>query len=95
MFSSGKKIFKFIRCTIDIVNVILGIGVVALAVMTFLNTASNLWLFPVIFLMGATMNLLTGIKHLLTEKRGSGIAMLVIAAVIYVIAFVSYGAIGG
>lgn len=95
MFSSGKKIYKVIRCIIDILNVILGVGVVALAVLTFLDTASNMWMFPVIFLMGGTMNLLTGIKHLLTEKTGSGIAMFVTAAVIYAMSFISYRAIGG
>lgn len=95
MASSGGKLKKAIRIIIDFLNVVIGIGAVVLAVMTFLDTQNNKWMFPLIFLLGAAMNLLTAIKHLMTERRISGIIMLFFGLLLTGIAYASRIAIGG
>ena len=95
MFSSGKKSSKVIRIIIDILNVILGIAAIVMAVITFINTSANAWMFPFIFLMGTLMNLLTGIKHIMSERKAQGIVLLVAAVVLGAITYASYVAVGG
>ncbi len=95
MFSTENKFRKIIRTIIDIFNAVLGIGAVVFAVMAFIDTAGNRWMFPVIFVMGGAMNLLTGIKYFMTDKRNAGIITIAAAAILVVISIMSYIAIGG
>ena len=95
MFATENRFQKIIRIIIDIINVVLGIGVVVLAVMAFINTADNKWMFPIIFLMGGGMNLLTGIKFFINDRNSSGIMAIVAAGLLMVISVMSYMAIGG
>lgn len=92
---SGNRLHKVIRSIIDVLNVLVGIAVVVLAVLTFINTTQNMWMFPIIFLAGAVMNLLTGIKYLLTERMISGIVVIVFGIFLSAVSFFSYYAIGG
>ena len=86
---------KVVRLIIDIFNVLLGIAAIVLTVMVFVNTEKNMWAFPIIFTVGATMNLITGIKHFMSDKKVSGIIAEVAAVLLGVFAFVCYRAIGG
>lgn len=95
MTSSGGGFKKAIRVIIDFFNVVIGIGAVVLAVMTFLDTQNNKWIFPLIFLFGAAMNLLTAVKHLMTKRRATGIIMLFVSLLLVGIAYASRTAIGG
>ena len=95
MFATDNKFKKTVRIIMDIINVLIGIAVVVLAVLTFMNTAGNAWMFPIIFILGGTMNLLTGIKHLMWDRKVNGIVLLVVAAIIYGVAYASYVAVGG
>lgn len=95
MFASENKFQKIIRTILDILNVLLGVGVVVLAVMAFINTDNNKWLFPIIFMVGGVMNLFTGIKAMMTDRKATGIVSVVAAAVLAVISIMSYIAIGG
>ncbi|MCM1308614.1 MAG: hypothetical protein NC223_08455 [Butyrivibrio sp.] len=95
MASSGGKFKKAVRIIIDFLNVVIGIGAVVLAVITFLDTQNNKWMFPLIFLLGAAMNLLTAVKHLMTERRVTGAIMLFVSLLLTGIAYVSRIAIGG
>lgn len=95
MFSSGKRFPRVIRIIIDILNVILGLAAVVFAVLTFMNTQNNAWMFPVIFIIGGAMNFLTGIKHLMNDRKVNGIILEVVAVIVWVIAYLSYVAVGG
>ncbi len=86
---------KIVRLVIDILNVILGVGAIVLAVLAFLDTKGNMWAFPIIFILGASMNFITGIKHFMSDKKAAGIIAEAAAVVIGIFAFVSYRAIGG
>ncbi len=94
MSSAGGKLKKAVRIIIDFLNVAIGAGAVALAVMTFLDTQGNKWMFPLIFLLGAAMNLLTAIKHLMTERRVTGIIMVFVAMLLVGISYATGIAIG-
>ena len=95
MFSSGKKVSRVIRIIIDILNVLLGIAAVVFAVLTFMNTQDNAWMFPIIFIIGGAMNFFTGIKHLMSDRKVNGIILEVAAVVVWIIAYLSYVAVGG
>ena len=42
MFATDNKLKKAVRIILDIINVLVGIAVVVLAVLTFMNTAKNI-----------------------------------------------------
>lgn len=95
MYSSGNKIQRIIRVVIDGLNVILGVSAIVLAVMVFLATEKNMWMFPIIFTVGGTMNFITGVKYFMTDRRVPGIVSEVVAVVLFVIAYISFLAVGG
>ena len=55
----------------------------------------NKSMFHIIFSIGGLMNMLTGIKYLMTDRKVSGIISEVVAVILFVVAYVSYLAIGG
>lgn len=93
--TKSNRTERKIRLAIDILNVIIGIAVTGLALIAFLNTKDNMHLFPYIFLLGGSMELLTGIKFFITDMKLQGFIMEGFAAVIYFIAIASHIAIGG
>ena len=95
MFSTDNKLKKAVRIIIDIVNVVIGVATVVFAVLTFLNTTENAWMFPIIFLLGGVMNLITGIKHLMWDRKVNGIILLIVAAALFGVAYAAYVAVGG
>lgn len=95
MFSSGSKVQKIFRIIIDIMNIIVGIAVVIFAILTFVNTEKNSWMFAIVFLGGGIMNLLTGIKGIMTDRTGWAIAMFGFAIALFVVSYLSYRIIGG
>jgi hypothetical protein len=95
MFSSGRRSSKVVRIIIDVLNIILGVAAIVMAVITFINTTANAWMFPLIFLVGALMNLLTGIKHMMCERKAQGVVLLVVSVVLLILTYASYVAVGG
>lgn len=95
MFSSGRRSSKVIRIIIDVLNIILGVAAIVMAVITFINTTANAWMFPLIFLIGALMNLLTGVKHMMCERKAQGVVLLVAAVILSILTYASYVAVGG
>lgn len=93
--SGGNTLHRIVRLIIDIVNVIIGIAVVVLAILAFINTGANMWMFPLIFLLGGIMNTVTGIKYMMTDKFTIGIVAEAVSALLYIVSYVSYTAIGG
>ena len=95
MDSGGDKFQRIIRIIIDCVNVVLGVAAILLAVMVFLNTQNNRWMFPIIFCVGGTMNCITGIKNFMTDRKVSGIIAEIVSIILFIIAYVSFLALGG
>ena len=62
-FERRKRPFRHLGKVVDIINIILSVVVIACAVIVALNRAENLFLFPVIFLCTAMINLVLAIKY--------------------------------
>lgn len=77
-----ERILRRVRLVIDVLNVALGAAVIGLAVYTFLDAAGRRHMFPYIFYLGALVNLITGIKHTISDKRLYGIVVWIFAAVL-------------
>lgn len=81
---SSKKHTKN-NLIIEVLNLALGIAIIVLAIMTFLNTQKYAFLFPIIFLLGAIMNGTTAIKNFLGANRGRGIVALIVTIVLLMV----------
>ena len=93
---SGKNNFqKVVRLIIDVLNVIFGIAAIVLSLFVFVIAGNIKWMFHIIFSIGGLMNMMTGIKYLMTDRKVSGIISEVVAVILFVVAYVSYLAIGG
>ena len=70
---------------LDMAHLILGIAIVILAVLSFINPEGNIMLFPLVFLLAALLNAISGVFELKTcgrDKKGfrMGIFLLLLAA---------------
>lgn len=95
MFSKENRTQRVIRIIIEIMTSLVGVAAVVLAVFTFINARANSFMFPIIFILGAGMNILSGIKYIMTGNKGGAIARMIVGAVLIGIAAASYVAIGG
>lgn len=57
----SRKSMRKTALTMDVVNIIIGLVIVALAVVSFLNPKNHMFLLPVIFFLGAALNVMNGI----------------------------------
>ena len=79
---------------LDMAHLILGIAIVILAVLSFINPEGNHMLFPLVFLLAALLNAVSGIFECETwgrdkKKRRQGILQLVLAALLAVLGILS------
>ena len=95
MFGKGKlKNSRNLPMMLDILHIIIGLAVVILAALTFLNPDGNRILLPLIFLLAGFLNAVNGyyrIKESGRDKRRrlKGISILGLAAVLLVICVLS------
>lgn len=82
MASKKERLLRKIRIAIDVINVILSIAVVALTVYTFMDAHNRMGLFPNIFFLGAVINVITGIKHMISDKKLQGMGVMVFAVIL-------------
>lgn len=86
--------FRNMTLVIDWVHIVIGVLIVLMAIVAFLNPESNMILFPVIFLLAAALNLLNGIHRYRQggrekRKKVAGIGQLFIALFLFSIAIIS------
>ena len=74
MASKRERAFRKVRVVIDVVNIILSIAVVGITVYTFMDVHNRMHIFPGIFYLGALINAITGVKHVISDKQWQGIA---------------------
>lgn len=79
---------------LDYTHIGIGIIIVVLAVVSFLNPEGNMALFPLIFLLAGIMNLMSGLYHLREcgrdkKKKISAVAGTVIGALLVLLCIVS------
>lgn len=79
---------------VDLIHIVLGIVIVVLAVISFLNPEENMLLFPIIFLLAAVLNLINGVFKIRLagrekKKKVPGIVILLFAFLLLFLAVVS------
>lgn len=57
---AGKKLSKNSRFMLDLIHIVIGLAIVVMAVISFLNPDTHLTLFPVIFFLAAVLNFVNG-----------------------------------
>lgn len=89
------KLLRKICFYLDIVNSILGIGIIVLGIIILINISAHVKLFPVLFLLALFMNLGLAFKHYLNDSKGKYILLLVISALLLMITFIGFVATWG
>lgn len=79
---------------LDMIHVAVGILIVILAILAFLNPEDNMILFPVIFMLAGLLNLLNGLERFKNgrgqkKKRAYAILLLVTAGILFVLCMIS------
>ena len=79
---------------LDMIHILIGILIIVLAVIAFVDPEKNKMLFPVIFFLGATLNLVTGRMYLKMyprqkNKRKAAIGYSIAGALIMILCVVS------
>ena len=79
---------------LDTMHIVIGIVIVLLAVISFMNPEDNMFFFPIIFLLAAILNLATGNYKLRRNKRNqrqkiTAIGQMIFGSVLITLAVVS------
>lgn len=79
---------------VDLVHIVVGILIVVLAVVSFLNTEEYMFLLPVIFLLAGTLNLIHGIYKVRLsgrekKKKAAGVAVVLFGVFLAALAVIS------
>ena len=79
---------------LDTMHIVIGIVIVLLAVISFMNPEDNMFFFPIIFLLAAILNLATGNYKLRRSKRNqrqkiTAIGQMIFGSVLITLAVVS------
>ena len=65
----NRKSQRAAEFVLNITHIVIGVIIVILAVLAFLNPAENMLLFPVIFLLAAVLNLINGVSRIRRSNR--------------------------
>ncbi|MBE5971761.1 MAG: hypothetical protein E7246_04455 [Lachnoclostridium sp.] len=79
---------------LDTMHILIGIVIVLLAAVSFLNPEEYMFFFPVIFLLAAILNLVTGNHKLRRSKRNqrqkiTAVGQMIFGSLLFVLAVVS------
>lgn len=79
---------------LDAAHIVIGIVIVVLAVISFLNPEDHMLLFPVIFLLAAVLNIVNGVYKIRMggrekKRKASGILVLLFGLLLLALAVVS------
>ena len=79
---------------VDMFHILVGIAIVILGVISFLNPEGNMLLFPIIFLLAAVLNMANGIYRVRQNKREkkkkmAGLSLILFGIVLMFLAVVS------
>lgn len=79
---------------VDVLHIVVGILIVTLAVISFLNPEDHMFLFPVIFFLAGMLNLVNGIYKIRLsgrekKKKAAGIAVLMFGFLLIALTVIS------
>ena len=90
----GKKTSRNSSFILDLIHIVIGIAIVMLSVISFLNPNGHLTLFPVIFFLAAVLNYVNGYFRINQsgrdkKKKIGGVLLLLLGTGLTVLAVVS------
>ncbi|MEY8353695.1 DUF6637 family protein [Lachnospiraceae bacterium 54-53] len=79
---------------VDLIHIVVGILIVVLAVISFLNPEGHMLLFPAIFFLAGSLNLINGLFKIKLsgrekKKKATGMAVLLFGILLLALALVS------
>lgn len=79
---------------VDLIHIVVGILIVVLAVISFLNPEDHMLLFPAIFLLAGVLNLINGIYKIRLsgrekKKKAAGMAVLLFGVLLFALTVIS------
>ncbi|WP_277408075.1 DUF6637 family protein [Lacrimispora xylanisolvens] len=78
---------------VDLVHIVVGILIVVLAVISFLNPEDNMLMFPVIFFLAGALNFINGIYRIRLsgreKRKAAGIASVIAGCLLFALAVIS------
>jgi len=87
---TNRKRIRQLGTFIDVTNIILGLGIIGLAVTIIITGGSLRILFPIVFIAEALINYLLGIKQIKSNQTGKGVLLIVMGLVMTVVAIIAY-----
>lgn len=85
MYYTTSGAYRKSKMIIDYANIVLTAAIIILFILIlFLRSQSGI-LFPIVFLEGALLNGLSGIKNFMEKKRLAGGILLVVAALLLIL----------
>lgn len=93
MEENMKSKYKDKYFIIDIVNIILSTIMLIVAIIVFLDLQNRVWLFPYVIMIGAIVNMMSGLKSMKQNKKGK--LSLFSGVMLFVIALLIFGGFGG
>ena len=93
-YGYGKRNPRDIALILDLVHIIIGVLVVIMAVIAFINPENNMILFPLIFFLAAVLNIVNGLYQYSQsgrnkKKKVSAVGLLITAAFLLIVMVVS------
>lgn len=82
------KILKEHKLFLDVFNVILGVAVIVLIVLLFINPENSIFLFAAL-LAGGFMNIVNGLLHLPHKNKAMSLVLIVMGIIIIFLAFIN------
>lgn len=95
MYTQGRgKNIRNASMMLDMIHIVVGILIVVLAVILFLNPEEHMLLFPVIFFLAAALNCMNGIFKIRMngrekKKKAAGIAALLFGGLLLALTVIS------
>ena len=80
---------------LDVTHLILGIAIVILAVLSFINPEGNLMLFPLVFLLAAVLNAVSSLFQIKTRGRDKKKLRLGLFQALLALGLFALGAVSG
>lgn len=81
--------YRRVKAIIDIANIVIGILVALVFILSFFVPAIGQWRYIAVFGLGAVMNFITGAKKLMEQNRRGGIGLIVIAIFLLIMMMLS------
>lgn len=95
MYTQGRgRNIRNASMMMDMIHIVVGILIVVLAVISFLNPEDHMLLFPVIFFLAAALNGMNGIFRIRVsgrekKKKAAGIAALLFSVLLLALTIIS------